>query len=88
MFLFCKHQVLTQFCCRTEIIADMNAVTENKDNVNLDQTEDYNDFEGDSDQGGPSGTTKVQVIQVQQKNSTNDQEQEDKIEQPEHVTET
>ena len=80
MFLSCKHQVLTQFCCRTEIIADLNAVTdthqETNENVNLDQNEDYNEHANESDQGGPSGTTQVQVIQVQPKNSAD----EDKIE--------
>ena len=50
---------------------------------NLEQNGDYED---DSDQGRPSGTTEVQVIQVQPKNSTDDEE--DIIEQSEHVTET
>ena len=78
MFLFCKDQVLAHFCCSTEIIADLNAGTETNENENLDQNEDDED---DSYQGGPSGTAQVQVIQVQPKDSSKN-DQEDKIEQP------
>ena len=53
MFLFCKHQFFIHFCGRTDIIVDLNVVTEACEN--LDQNED------DSYQGGSSTTASVQI---------------------------
>ena len=53
MFLFCKHQFFIHFCGRTDIIVDLNVVTEACEN--LDQNED------DSYQDGSSTTASVQT---------------------------